>query len=176
MSELILALCMSIPALGMSPYSNKKACSYLPQIQKSSKKHNVSPEVIISLIFVESSFQRKVVSSAGACGLTQILPKYTGRITKKYSCEYLKNNPRESIAAGVKILRWWIDYHEKKLSSKKKEETASPQKILKLALCSYNAGFRCSGKRPSKGGMRYARKVLKKAKLIESKKNSFLSD
>ena len=171
MSELILALCMSIPALGMTSYSNKKACEYLPQVLESSQKQDISPEVIIGLIFVESSFQRKVVSNAGACGLTQIIPKYTGKITKKYSCEYLMKNPRESIAAGVKILRWWIDYHKEK----KKDKVASTQEVLKLALCSYNAGFRCSGRRPSKGGMRYARKVLKKAELIRNKKNEFLS-
>jgi len=163
MNELILALCMSVPALGMSTYKNKKACQYMPQIVKSSKKYKIKPEILVSLIFVESSFRRKAVSSKGACGLTQVMPKYTGKYSpvRKYSCNQLKD-PYTSIKAGAKILRWWIDYHGGDLS-------------LKHALCSYNAGFRCGkdAKRPSKGGMRYAGKVLDKARLIKSKKDIF---
>tara|TARA_B100001057_G_C22805926_1_gene933429 strand:+ start:822 stop:1280 length:459 start_codon:yes stop_codon:yes gene_type:complete len=151
---------------------NKKACKYTPQIVESSKNHRIEPEIMIGLIFVESSFHRKVESSAGACGLTQIIPKYTGKITKKYSCDYLKRNPLESIDAGAKILRWWIDWHTENQLKKK----YAKEDILKRALCSYNAGFRCSGKRPSKGGMRYSLKVLKKAKLIKIQKKSYLSN
>jgi len=176
MNELLLALCAAMPALGMSNYRTEKACEYTPQIIKSSKKHQIDPEVMIGLIFVESSFSKKVVSSAGACGLTQIMPKYTGKITRKYSCDYLKRNPLESIDAGAKILRWWIDYHHEKNQSSKAKEKKSDAEVFKRALCSYNAGFRCSGKRPSKGGMRYSRKVLRKANIIKEKKNLYLSD
>lgn len=163
MGELILALCLSVPSLGMSTYKNKKACQYMPQIVKSAKKHEIKPEILVSLIFVESSFRRKAVSNKGACGLTQVMPIYTGKYSpvKKYSCDQLKN-PYTSIRAGSKILRWWINYHNGD---------------LKRALCSYNAGFRCGIKRKkvSKYGMKYASKVLERANLIETKKNQFLN-
>ena len=174
MSGLVFALCAALPVLGMTSYKTEKACKYTPQIIKSSNEQRIDPEVMIGLIFVESSFLRKVVSSAGACGLTQIIPKYTGKITKKYSCDYLKRNPLESIDAGAKILRWWIDWHTE--NQLKRSKNYTKEEILKRALCSYNAGFRCSGKRPSKGGMRYSRKVLKKAELIKSKKKLYLSN
>jgi len=176
MNELVFALCAAMPVLGMSNYRTEKACEYMPQIIKSSEKYRIDPEVMIGLIFVESSFHKNVVSSAGACGLTQIMPKYTGKITRKYSCDYLKRNPLESIDAGAKILRWWIDYHHKKNQAAKTKEKRSGAEVFKRALCSYNAGFRCSGKRPSKGGMRYSRKVLKKANLIKSKKNFHINN
>jgi len=166
MSEIVIALCMAVPVLGMSNYKNKKACDYMPQIVKSAEKYKIEPELLVSLIFVESSFKRKAVSKAGACGLTQVIPKYTGgpALKKKLTCDQLKN-PRTSIKSGSKILAWWIKYHNGN---------------LERALCSYNAGFRCSYKknrkgkivkRPSKHGMRYARKVLNRANLIKSKKN-----
>ena len=156
MNEMILALCMSIPALGMSTYKNKKACEYMPQIVKSANVHNIKPEILVSLIFVESSFRKKSVSSKGACGLTQVMPKYTGRpaLKRKYNCNQLKKS-KTSIRVGAKVLAWWIDYHDEN---------------LERALCSYNAGFRCgkkSGTKPSKNGMKYARKVLKYAKILK---------
>ncbi len=142
----------------------------MPQIVESSELHNIEPEVMIGLIFVESSFHRKAVSKANACGLTQVIPKYTSgpALRKKLTCEQLKN-PKTSIKAGTKILSWWIKYHNGD---------------LERALCSYNAGFRCSYKknkkgkivkRPNKYGMRYAKKVLKFSKKIKTKKSSFLS-
>lgn len=160
MNELVALLCISISSLGMSDYQNKKACQYMPQIVKSSKKHNIKPEILVSLIFVESSFRKKVVSHAGACGLTQVMPIYTGKYSpvRKYSCDQLKN-PYTSIKAGTKILRWWIDYHGGD---------------LKRALCSYNAGFRCGKNKKrkiSKLGMKYAEKVISRARLIISEKN-----
>ena len=160
MIDSLLALCITVQVLGMSDYREKKACDYMPQIIKSSKIHDIKPEIIVALIFVESSFNRKSVSRMNACGLTQVIPKYTGRITKAYSCSQLKN-PKTSIKAGTKILRWWIDYHGGN---------------VKRALCSYNAGFRCSSKRPSRGGMKYAKKVLEKSRLLEAKKNQLISN
>lgn len=161
--SLVLSLCVSISSFGMSKYKNKKACDYIPSIISASQKNNIPPEIMTSLIFVESSFKRNVVSSAGACGLTQVIPKYTGgvAIRKKYTCDQLKN-PFTSIKVGAKILSWWIKYHKGNIS---------------LALCGYNAGFRCSYrknkqgkivKRPNKHGMRYARKVLKYSKLLKN--------
>jgi len=164
MESLVLYLCMAVTSLGLSNYQNKKACQYMPQIAKSAKKHGIKPEILVSLIFVESSFRRKAVSNKGACGLTQVMPEYTGKYSpvKKYSCDQLKD-PYTSIRAGSKILRWWINYHGGD---------------LKRALCSYNAGFRCGKNKKrkiSKLGMKYSRKVLEKAKLIEAKKNQFLN-
>ena len=156
MSEFILSICIATQAFGMSDYRNKKACQYMPQIIESAEKYKIEPEILISLIFVERSFDRKAVSSKGACGLTQVMPIYTGKYSpvRKYSCNQLKN-PYTSIKAGAKIFKWWINYHDGN---------------LERALCSYNAGFRCGKKRKkvSKYGMKYAEKVLKHTKILKS--------
>ena len=140
----------------------------MPAIVEHAQRVEIAPELLISLIFVESSFLPRVVSPAGACGLTQVIPKYTGGIAikKKYTCEQLKK-PKTSISAGATIFKWWKEHHD--------------GKIL-YALCGYNAGFRCKitkkRQKPNKHGMRYARKVMrihsqlvKETNRIRSEKN-----
>lgn len=153
MNSLIFYLCSSVALLGLSNKQEKRACAYIPSIIKEAEKQNIDPALLTGLIFVESSFNPWVVSSAGACGLTQVIPKYTGKYSpvKKYTCEQLKN-PYTSIAAGAKILRWWIDYHDGNVSR---------------ALCGYSSGFRCKGKKPLRAGMIYSKKVLKTTKTIK---------
>ena len=137
----------------------KKNSEYVVSL---SKEYNFDPMLIFALIYVESGWKKTSVSSAGACGLTQVMPKYTGNGrggknpagVKKLSCDQLKKS-RVSIKAGIKTLNWWRKYHNGDISR---------------ALCSYNAGFRCSYKKnkkgkivksPNKHGMRYSRKVLR---------------
>ena len=137
----------------LSKYRKKTACSSTELIIKESKKNNIDQDIIFALIYVESAWKKTAVSSANACGLTQVIPKYTGKITKKYTCSQLKI-PRNSIRAGIKTLKFWIDHHDGNVAR---------------GLCSYNAGYRCSYvknkkgkviKRPNRHGMRYAKKVL----------------
>ncbi len=159
--KIIILMIMSSPELYLSKsrqYLIKQNAEYVIEV---SKKYNFDPMLIFALIYVESGWKKTAVSSAGACGLTQVLPKYTGNRrggrnsagVERLTCEQLKS-PRTSIRAGIKTLSWWRKYHNGNISR---------------ALCSYNAGFRCSYKKnkqgkivkkPSKLGMRYSRKVL----------------
>lgn len=130
----------------------------------------------MSMIFVESGWKKTAVSKANACGLTQVLPRYTGKITKKFTCDQLKD-PKVSIMVGARTLRWWIDYHKNSLTEKQKAEM-SPGGFKKYyitrGLCGYNAGFRCSGKKPNSNGIRYANKVLRLKKRLENTASSFI--
>ncbi len=165
LAEIVCAsyIALSFPNAGM-------LCNNSDTLVQASQKNNLDPFLMISLIYVESRWRPTAVSSAGACGLTQVIPKYTGgkAIKKKYTCNQLKD-PRTSISAGAKILRWWIDYHKGN---------------IKQGLCGYNAGFRCSYKKnkkgkivktPNKHGMRYARKVLRIQKKLKNKSLSLNS-
>ena len=145
----------------LSPSRERLVCRVLPTVVKESQKHNLDPDLVLALITVESNWKREAVSPADACGLTQVIPKYTGQITKRYSCDQLKN-PYVSIKAGTKILKWWIDYHKGDVTR---------------GLCGYNAGFRCGIKRkkPSKGGMRYAKKVLTQKQNIKRDYNELVN-
>jgi len=166
---LIEALCAGILAFGIgdSQERGEYACTHVPQIVEVSHKFNLRPEVMIALIHYESRFNPKVVSKANACGLTQVLPRYTGgrpwpRGTgnPKLTCKQLKD-PHTSILAGARALRYWLHRYGR----------GNEQ----VGLCGYNAGFRCKGKTPHKAGSRYARRVRTKANRLERYVNARVS-
>ena len=140
-----LTLCAAITSAQV-PRANY-ACKHTAQIVKESKRHNFDPIVFVALIHVESNWLPHVVSSANACGLTQVIPKWS----KGYTCKQLKN-PKTSIKVGSRIFGYWLNKYAKGDYYK--------------ALCGYNAGFRCKGKRPNKWGINYAKKVMKMATRI----------
>ena len=138
------------PDFYLSEYRKKLVCKSASQVIEQSRAVDIEPSLVMALITVESNWKRTAVSSANACGLTQVIPKYTGKITKKYTCKQLQI-PRNSIYVGTKTLRYWINWHKGDIAR---------------GLCAYNAGYRCGGKKPNRHGMRYARKVLKVQKMI----------
>jgi soluble lytic murein transglycosylase-like protein len=78
------------------------ACRYSNIVVKASSKYKLDPYLLTALIKVESNWKPHVVSPAGACGLTQVVHKYS-----KYNCKQLKN-PKISIWEGAKKLNYWI--------------------------------------------------------------------
>ena len=129
-----LELCIIIKAslTWLSPYQEKVACDNAQYIIQQSEKRAIDPLIVSAIIYRESAFSPGVVSKAGACGLTQVLPKYS-----KYTCGQLKQ-PRVAIREGVRALSVWLSWAEGSVG--KKGETRSK---MDIALCSYNAGFRC---------------------------------
>ena len=130
------------------------ACQQSTIVLEESKKNDIPPELLFSLIFYESRWSPKVKSPSGACGLTQVLPRYTkGTVGKHYSCKDLKD-PATSIKVGAEILGMHYE---------------SSQKNEKAALCKYNRGpysKSCKSWRATKHGIRYARKILKFSEAI----------
>ena len=139
------------PNFYLSESRKRLACKSSHQIIQEAKKVDIDPSLVMALITIESNWKHTAVSRANACGLTQVLPKYTGKITKKHTCEQL-NVPEKSIYVGIKTLKFWINYHDGDVAR---------------GLCGYNAGFRCQGKKPNRHGMRYARKVLNIKSIID---------
>jgi soluble lytic murein transglycosylase-like protein len=82
-------------------------------------------------------------SPAGACGLTQVMPKYVPP-----TCKQLQNDVELSLQTGAIILSMWL---EKK-------------KTYKIALQCYNSGYKCKNKT-------YANNILKTAKILEKTYN-----
>ena len=132
------------PDFYLSKSRKKLACKSANQIVEESNLADIDPSLVMALITVESNWKKTAISKAKACGLTQVIPKYTGKITKKYNCKQLQI-PSNSIYVGIKTLKYWVNWHKGDIAR---------------GLCAYNAGYRCGGKRPNKHGMRYARKVL----------------
>lgn len=150
-----LQLCLALQALGF-PRADY-ACQNIPTVLETCQENNIKPEVFLGLIHTESRWNHKVVSYAGACGLTQVIPKYSkkyGGKNRNLTCDELKD-PDTSINTGAKILNYWIYKYGRKNRT--------------IGLCGYNAGFRCKGKNPNKQGMKYAKKVLQISRKIDKK-------
>ena len=71
-----------------------------------SRKHGINPYLVMALIFVESRFDRRAVSSKGACGLMQVnYPVWKGALKldrrRLFEIEY-------NIEAGLTILKGYL--------------------------------------------------------------------
>ncbi len=150
MIVLLFSLCASVPAvLPINNLQKKNVCKYEHLIQEHSEKNNLDPALLASVIYVESAFRPRVVSRAKACGLTQVIPKYTGGPEtkyKKYTCEQLKN-PRISIKVGAQILAYVINVYG--------------DEIVDKGLCYYNAGNICLKNKRLYKKLYYVKKVRK---------------
>lgn len=153
------AICASL--VGLAVPNAQKACAQLPTILEMSEKYDIRPTVMVALIHEESRYKPDAISRAGACGLTQVLPKYTRN--PKLSCRQLKD-PRVAIETGSKTLSKFY------YSSYAKQS-------YKTALCTYNAGYRCKKNSPSysQNGRRYAKRILRLSSRIAHLTNSYLS-
>jgi soluble lytic murein transglycosylase-like protein len=147
-------LCMAVLSVGMP--NADFACYHMHTVVEAAEQSEIDPAIFVALIYVESRWSPKAVSRSGACGLTQIMPRWsTDRkrsIGKRLTCQQLFE-PEISIRRGAKILAYWFHKYGKKR--------------YKTALCGYNAGFRCKGKSPYPRGVAYAKKVLRYAKKIK---------
>jgi len=125
------------------------ACQHLETVIEAANHYNISSEIMVALIYTESRWNHKAVSKSNACGLMQVLPKYTRN--PKLTCKSLFD-PRVNIWTGTKKLNYWIYKYGR--GNKK------------IGLCGYNVGYRCKGKNKHKRGAFYAKRVLKRARNI----------
>jgi len=155
--EPILTLCLAAGlALQLNPVQQKNICMYEKDIVKNANKYNLEPELVAALMYVESAYYPRAVSHADACGLMQVVPKWTGGPPtggKKYTCEQLKN-PRTAIRVGTRILNWTINSFAKG--------------NLDQGLCFYNAGSICKKEKFYKNlyYVKIVKKVRDKIKVI----------
>jgi len=89
-------------------------------ITASARAHGIAPELVASVIAVESNFNPKAVSWRSACGLMQLLPQTAARfgVTNIF-------DPQQNIEAGTKYLKELLVRYNGDLS---------------LSLAAYNAG------------------------------------
>jgi soluble lytic murein transglycosylase-like protein len=157
--ELLCSAVISLGLAGPTPSQNETyiACLHMEQIVQEATENQIDPAIMLALIHHESRWVPRARSRAGACGLTQVLPRYTGsRKTRvpKLTCNDLYN-PTTSIMAGTRSLRYWIYSYGRR--------------NIRVGLCGYNAGFRCKGANPHRSGMSYARTVLRTSERITRK-------
>jgi soluble lytic murein transglycosylase-like protein len=106
----------------VKPSKNKNATGgeFHNIAEEKAKKHNVDPKLVKAVIRAESNWNPRAVSSKGAVGMMQLMPKTASDlgVGNRY-------NPEENIEGGVKYLRFLLDKFNGNLT---------------LALAAYNAG------------------------------------
>ena len=145
---MMISLCTIMPnTLPMNDTQARNVCKYESTILEEAEKNDIDPYLLASLIYVESGFYPKAVSDANACGLTQVIPKYTGGPEtkyRKYTCKQLKK-PNTSIRVGAQILAYSVFHYAKGNEDK--------------GLCMYAAGTVCLRKKNLYKRLRYVKKV-----------------
>ncbi len=102
------------------PVAAKTAVPYRDLIHAAAARHDVAPELVESVIRVESNFEARAVSPKGARGLMQLMPTTAAQLGVRNVFD-----ARQNIEGGVRHLRHLVDRYSGNLT---------------LALAAYNAG------------------------------------
>jgi soluble lytic murein transglycosylase-like protein len=94
------ASCSGLTAVSMA----QRAKLYEPLIAKAASKHNLSPQLVSAVMRVESCYDRKAVSRAGARGLMQLMPGTALELGVHDSFD-----PEQNIWGGVRYLAKMMD-------------------------------------------------------------------
>lgn len=138
--ETLLFLCMSVLKTEAMPqevlYSRSANCTQLSQL---AEEYGHDPVMVIAIAHTESRFDTEAVSSAGARGMMQVLPRYF--CPKTGPCDYTH--------AGLYAWKRWKERFKK----------------TKDSLCGYNSGKRCKN---NHRGTWYANLVLRKYRRLKA--------
>jgi len=128
-----------------------------PTLIAVAEKYGFEPSVLAGLIYVESRWEPTAVSRSGACGLTQVIPRYVPE-----TCAELKV-PLTSIRVGGNSLNKWSTRRVRRNGQLVRIPRAGG---MREALACYNAGYACLG---STRGTSYANAVLRYARRLDAK-------
>lgn len=128
------------------------AGTYADLIEGAARRNGIEPALLTAVVKVESNFDPFAVSSRGACGLAQLMPKTAKRFETKDVFD-----PGQNLEGGARYLRWLLDRFEGRTD---------------LALAGYNAGEgavdRHRGIPPYRETLTYVIRVLDRAEdLVE---------
>lgn len=123
-----------------APKAAQVFCEQATNLVESAEANDVSPFILTSIIYSESRWDPGLKSKRGACGLTQVVPRYFG-----VSCESMIKHPDLAIETGAFAFAFW-----------KKAKRGDRHKALQC----YSSGNKCSYPH-------YANTVLSLANLIK---------
>ena len=128
----------------ISAVLGKRSKPYHPIILKAANRYEVDPALIKAIIMAESGYDPQAVSSQGATGLMQLMPKTAEALGVEDAF-----NPEHNVNAGVRYLKQLLDEFNDD---------------IKLALAAYNAGSsavrRHQGIPPIKATQYYVKRVF----------------
>lgn len=138
--------------LGYNYSAKPKPSAFDSTIVELGKQHNLEPALIKAVMHVESAFNPRAVSSAGARGLMQLMPATARRFGVSDSFHAIEN-----INGGVKYLSWLFERFDGNLRN---------------VLAGYNAGEgavdQFNGVPPYKETIDYVGRVLSLHRLYKS--------
>ena len=111
------ALLICITAMSMNMRNADVICDNAYIISEVSEEYNLDPSLIIAIGRIESAWTPTAKSHANACGIMQVLPKYSkkyGNKGRNLTCEELKD-PETSIRVGAKIFNYWYRKYSKRM-------------------------------------------------------------
>lgn len=113
---------VSSPLIGLKPNASLKERRqhYRGLIDSTARQHQLWPELVHAVIRAESAYRADALSSAGACGLMQLMPGTAERFKVRDIWD-----PAENVRGGATYLRYLLELF---------------QGDLRLALAGYNAG------------------------------------
>lgn len=105
------------------------ACSYTYDVIEAAYEHDIDPWKLFALIYIESTWTLNAVSIVGACGLTQIVPKYHRNKYPGLTCKDLHDDPRNAIHLAAAIIK---EHHTKFNSYARAFEAynAGPKRVI----------------------------------------------
>lgn len=86
---------------------NDRVKLYVPYIDEAAAKYQIPAHMIRAVMRVESRYNYKAVSSVGAQGLMQLMPKTARQMGVNDAFD-----PRQNIMGGARLLRWLANRHD----------------------------------------------------------------
>ena len=89
----------------MSSGWTSAAQRYAPTINRVAQQYAIDADMLAALIAIESTWNPDAISTAGACGLTQVMPKGVAAwAAGRPTCSVLTSNPAFAIEYGTHLL------------------------------------------------------------------------
>ncbi len=108
---------------------NEHPRAYAELVERAARKHGVDPNLLFAVMRVESIYNRRIISTAGAIGLMQIMPHTGRRIATKLGVSSFEPSDLLDPALNVEFSAWYLASLLKRFDNR-----------LPLAIASYNGG------------------------------------
>lgn len=106
------------------------AIPYAAEINQAAHRHNLDPALLAALVEVESAFNPRAVSHAGAMGLAQIMPATAADLGLANAFD-----PAANLDAGAQYLAWLLDRYNGRLDLALAAYNAGPGRVDRCGLC-----------------------------------------